>query len=314
MCARWATIALILVASKGVHAQQTFQARLDKIMKGMSGAVIVSNPRTGVILAIWNHEVAFQNAFPPGSTAKIVASAMALENNLVRATEKINCRRIPVVLGEAYRCSHPEAVEAFTLSAALANSCNYYFSALSTRLDASTLERGYAMFGLGSGHGTNGLRSAIRISSGPAPKARATLGESPVLVTPEELLLAYSAVATGGTVYRLRKEKKESSKIVRTLRLRDSTWEVLTQGLEECVRSGTCQAAAVRGVHVAGKTGTSGFSDGSGITHAWFVGYAGLDVPEVAIVVFLAHGTGGRDAAPLAGRILREYFASRGSP
>src|SRR5262245_31990656 len=96
LCARWTAIALILFIPTVVDAQQSFQSRLDEIMRGMSGAVIVSNPRTGVILAAWNQEVAFQEAFPPGSTAKIVASAMALENNLVAATEKLNCRRVPV--------------------------------------------------------------------------------------------------------------------------------------------------------------------------------------------------------------------------
>ena len=311
---RWAALVLMVFAPLGVLAQQHFPSRVDNIMRRTSGAVIVSNPTTGVILAAWNRKVAFQSAFPLGSTAKLVTSAMALENNLVSPAEKLNCRRIPALLGEAYRCSHPEALEAFMLPTALANSCNYFFSALSTRLDAATLERGFVMFGLGANRGKIGEHPALRVSSEPAAKARAALGESSVLATPAELLLAYSAIATRGNVYRLRQRKKQTPEILRTVRLKDSTWDVLAQGMEECVRSGTCQAAAVPGVRVAGKTGTAGLLDGSGITHAWFAGYAGVDSPEVAIVVFLARGTGARDAAPLAGHILREYFASRRSP
>ena len=59
---------------------------------------------------------------------------------------------------------------------------------------------------------------------------------------------------------------------------------------------------------MAGKTGTAPALDGSHVTHAWFVGYAPVDAPEVALVVFLKRGTGGANAAPLAARILKQYF------
>jgi cell division protein FtsI/penicillin-binding protein 2 len=90
--------------------------------------------------------------------------------------------------------------------------------------------------------------------------------------------------------------------------LRASTLAVLNQGLAACVRAGTCQAAAVRGVNVAGKTGTAPALDGSHTTHAWFVGYAPVEAPEVAVVIFLRRGTGRADAAPLAAQILGQYF------
>jgi cell division protein FtsI/penicillin-binding protein 2 len=62
-------------------------------------------------------------------------------------------------------------------------------------------------------------------------------------------------------------------------------------------------------VRVAGKTGTATVLNQPGVTHAWFVAYAPAKKPEIAMVVFLERGTGARDAAPLAGKILRHYFA-----
>src|SRR5262245_51156794 len=103
----WLSIAFIVFAPFGICAQQDFHSRVNQIMDGVSGAAIVSNPRTGTVLAVWNQKTAFDDAFPPGSTAKIVVSAMALDNDLISPTDKVNCRRIPVLLGEAYRCSHP---------------------------------------------------------------------------------------------------------------------------------------------------------------------------------------------------------------
>jgi peptidoglycan glycosyltransferase len=97
----------------------------------------------------------------------------------------------------------------------------------------------------------------------------------------------------------------------RVVPLKDGTLAVLTEGLRDCVKTGTCRAAAVPGISIAGKTGTAPALDGSHVTHAWFVGYAPVAAPEVAVVVFLKHGTGGANAAPLAAQILRQYFAQK---
>jgi len=294
-----------------VSAEDRFQASVSEMMKGTGGAAVASDPRTGRILAIWNRQVIFERRFPPGSTAKLVTGAVALENHLIASDEKLYCRRVPRLLGEAYRCSHAEALEPFTLATALANSCNYYFCELSTRMDAATLTRGYVQFGLGGGSGGH---ARLRIPSEPKAKARAGLGEMPVNVTPAELLMAYSAVAMQGSMYELHEKRVHPARAQRTIRLSSSTWQTLAQGFEECVRSGTCQGAAVPGVRVAGKTGTASALDESGWTHAWFAGYAPAESPQVAIVVLLNRGTGTHDAAPLAGRILRQYFAAKGGP
>jgi cell division protein FtsI/penicillin-binding protein 2 len=295
------------------HAQSRLQDYVNAQMRGVRGAVLVTNPATGEILAEWNRKLAFHQVYSPGSTAKLVAAAVALENGVLSPQNRISCRRVPELLGEPYRCTHPAVIEPFTLAGALANSCNYFFAALSTRLDAAAILHGYSMFGLSGGTAEDGGPSTggpLRISHEPAAKARVVLGERPVLVTPAQLLLAYCAVATRGTVYRLQRELRPMTPpvLLRRVHLNAPTWATLAEGLEECVRSGTGQAAAVPGLRVAGKTGTAGVPDGSGVTHAWFVGFAPVESPEVALVVFLERGTGARDAAPVAGRILRHYF------
>jgi cell division protein FtsI/penicillin-binding protein 2 len=144
-------------------------------------------------------------------------------------------------------------------------------------------------------------------------KARATVGEGSILVTPAQLLLAYSAAATGGPVYRLWERSSEPAgapHLSRRVRLQPQTLGTLRAGFKQCVESGTCQGVAVPSVEVAGKTGTATAIGGS---HAWFVGYAPADKPEVAMVVFLERGTGAADAAPLAGQILKQYFTRKGA-
>jgi cell division protein FtsI/penicillin-binding protein 2 len=201
----------------------------------------------------------------------------------------------------------------FTVTTALANSCNYFFAAVSGRLTPQVLAHGFAMFGFGSpvsGPDTPGNTGQVRVDGDPAAKARAALGEDTIFVTPAQLLIAYSAIAGRGVVSGLwQGSGARHPSPLRRVDLRPETFNTIEAGLEECVRSGTGQGAAVRAERVAGKTGTSRVLGGSGQTHAWFVGYAPVGAPDIAVVVFLERGTGARDAAPLAGKILRRYFA-----
>ncbi len=300
-----------LAAPANLWAAGSFQIFLNRLMQGKSGAVIVSDPRTGQILALWNSQCAFKEAYTPGSTAKLVVSAAALEEGVISSKEKILCRRVPLLLGEPFRCSHPPATSPYDLADALANSCNYFFSELSARVSSSALSHWYGVFGFGAA-GEDEAPGEVQIPDKPRGKALAAVGHQGVTATPAQVLLAYSAIATQGQVYRLiMPGRRRAPSIDRVVTLRNSTFAVLKQGLRECVQIGTCRSASVPNVSVSGKTGSAPALDGSHVTHAWFVGYAPEKVPTVALVIFLKRGTGGADAAPLAAQILRQYFARR---
>lgn len=300
----------------GAVRKTPLQRSLATLMQGRRGAAIISDPRTGELLSVWNPQVAFEAAFPPGSTAKLVESAAALEEGLISSDERIFCRRVPELLGEPYHCSHPPPSESFTLTLALANSCNYFFAALSARVSPASLAHWYSVFGFGSpeiGPGLSSTAGKVHVGTEAAEKAKAAVGEATILASPAQLLLAYSAVANQGGVYSLWQPRARRSSspthLLRRIKLKQQTLGLLAAGLEACVLSGTGQAAAVPGIRVAGKTGTATALDGSQATHAWFVGYAPAEDPQVALVVFLERGTGAHDAAPLAGKILKCYFA-----
>jgi len=307
---------LTILMPCNAQAEENLQAFLNTLMRHRPGAVLISNPLTGELLAVWNRRAAFDRALPPGSTAKLVTATAALEQGVLAPDDRILCRRVPRLLGQPFHCVHPATGQAFTLASALAYSCNYFFAELSARLTAAALARWYTAFGFGQPLDCLGTRHAaglVSLGESEEAKARASLGESGILVTPAQLLLAYSAVATGGSVFRLRLpdgQTKRAPQVSRRVRLHPQTLDTLRAGLLRCVESGTCRGAAVPGVAVAGKTGTATARGGS---HAWFVGYAPAEKPEVAIVVFLEHGTGAMDAAPLAGQILRGYFARKGA-
>lgn len=82
------------------------------------------------------------------------------------------------------------------------------------------------------------------------------------------------------------------------------------EGLRNAVEFGSGQLAAVEGLDVAGKTGTTAAANRLS-THAWFVGYAPAQKPEVVVVVFVEQGKGGATAAPIAAELLRKWARTR---
>jgi peptidoglycan glycosyltransferase len=71
----------------------------------------------------------------------------------------------------------------------------------------------------------------------------------------------------------------------------------------EVVNSGTGTAAALKGVQVAGKTGTAEVANNT--SHAWFAGFAPAEDPKVVVVVLVENsGSGGSVAAPIAKQVI----------
>jgi peptidoglycan glycosyltransferase len=78
----------------------------------------------------------------------------------------------------------------------------------------------------------------------------------------------------------------------------------VTTMMEAVVTEGTGRAAAIPGVTVAGKTGTA--EVGPHIpSDAWFIAFAPVGAPKVAVAVLVVRGgVGGDTAAPIAREVL----------
>jgi penicillin-binding protein 2 len=99
--------------------------------------------------------------------------------------------------------------------------------------------------------------------------------------------------------------------------------EAIRRALEDVVEEGTGQSAQLGSIRVAGKTGTAQiFKHSAGIDadkldkaerdHAWMVGYAPAEKPEIAFAVMVEHGGhGGTTAAPIVRKVLEVYFEDR---
>jgi penicillin-binding protein 2 len=158
------------------------------------------------------------------------------------------------------------------------------------------------------------------------------IGQGFLQVTPLQMLNVMAATANGGTLYRPQivhhiadaggsVVRPFQPEIIRTLPISSEHWSLIVQGLEGAVVYGTAPDARVEGVRVAGKTGTAQFCDDiareTGIcragfdqpTHAWFMAFAPVETPEIAVIVFIYNGgEGSTVAVPVAQEILEWYF------
>lgn len=163
------------------------------------------------------------------------------------------------------------------------------------------------------------------------------IGQGDVRTTPLQMALAYAAIANGGTVFAPRivdriqsadgkVVARYESQAVGKLGASAEHLRSIVEGLEMAVADteiGTAVQSAIPGVRIAGKTGTAQVRDidrarmtGDKVKdfrerdHAWFAAFAPVEAPRLVVVVFLEHGgTGGKDAAPVARKILEGYHA-----
>ena len=82
----------------------------------------------------------------------------------------------------------------------------------------------------------------------------------------------------------------------------------MQQAVESPIGRQFTTGAKVPGVSTAGKSGTAELG-GSGAPHSWFIGFAPVEHPRIAIAVIVERGgRGGARAAPLAGDLMALYF------
>ena len=150
------------------------------------------------------------------------------------------------------------------------------------------------------------------------------IGQGYLAITPLQLLRVTAAIANGGDVlvpHVLRGVIDEDGNILQrverevahTLSISDQNLAVMREALRQAAEKGTAQSGASRFVTIAGKTGTAEFGpqpdEGEDHpTHGWYTGFAPFANPEIAVVVFLQQGKGGRDAGPVASQIFDYYF------
>jgi penicillin-binding protein 2 len=153
------------------------------------------------------------------------------------------------------------------------------------------------------------------------------IGQGFLTVTPLQLLLVTTAIANGGDVlvpHLLRQVVDNQGNVIqrverqveRTLSVSDANLAIMREALRQSADYGVARTGSSTLVSVGGKTGTAEYGpprpDGRiEKTHAWYVGFAPFDDPQIAVVVFVEQGIGSTRAAPVAKQIVDFYFGQQ---
>ena len=279
---------------------------------------------------------AVQGTYPPGSSFKLVTAIAALAEGVVGPETRYRCNGRARIAGRTFRCHRAQGHGALTLREAISKSCNVFFYRLTEALDVDVIASYARAFGLGEPTGVD-VRNE---SSGLIPtrewKRRVTgerwyasetasvaVGQGAVSVTPIQMARLAAAFASFGRV--LTPRLVGSAPAGQMDGVMREHFELIRDGMRDAVVSGTAWRARIPSAPVAGKTGTAQVASANVVaannedrpyelrTHAWFVGFAPFDDPQIAVAVVVEHGgAGGAAAAPIGGEILQTFFD--GSP
>ena len=272
--------------------------------------------------------------YPPGSTVKFVTVGAALEENLInRNTTLKPCYGGYRFGNRTFRCWRPEGHGALAAAASLEQSCDVFMYQLGLKLGIDELSSYYTRCGFARVTGVDlpgespGLipttdyydeRYGVKKWTN-GLVLNNSIGQGEILVTPLQLAQFYCGLANDGVVYRphlIRKILKPDGEEVSVtpvvsfrLPFSVSTLEVLNEGLRLVVEGehGTAKSLRNQRYRLGGKTGTA--ENPHGDNHAWFVGMAPLEEPEIVVCAIVENAGHGSDvAAPVVKQILDAYM------
>lgn len=152
------------------------------------------------------------------------------------------------------------------------------------------------------------------------------IGQGDLGVTPLQLVVAESALINGGSIitpHLANKIVDINGQTVKTIDTQTRSQKIIDQnnlavvqaGMRQTITSGSGHSTLGnltgqdgQPIQSAGKTGTAQTGHGD-TTHAWYVGYAPYDHPQIMVVVLVEEGGEGfSTAAPVAGDMFKAFF------
>ncbi|MFQ5707554.1 MAG: penicillin-binding protein 2 [bacterium] len=277
---------------------------------------------------------ACQSVYPPGSTYKLVLAAAGLETGILDPERSVLCTGAYRLGRRNFDCWKKGGHGEVNLVKAIEQSCNVYFYTMSLEVGLANWSKYSRLFHFG----VKTFLDLPNESSGLVPDQRylderygaggwtqglllnLAVGQGDLLTTPLQMSYFAMLIANEGVAYKphlVRRFENPATgettpaRIVasRVNHISTDTYRRLKQGMYRVVNGehGTGRAAWVSGAKVCGKTGTA--QNPHGKSHAWFIGFAPLENPRVALCVLVENGgSGGAVAAPIARGVFARIF------
>jgi penicillin-binding protein 2 len=289
-----------------------------------------------------------QGGYPPGSTYKPFMALMAQEMGVRTASQTISDPGF-FRLGAGYwRDDKKGGHGVVDLAKSIAVSCDTYYYQLASELDVDEWSAYMKQFGFGQKTGIDisgelpGLIPTREWKAKRFPKdpklhvgdqVSLGIGQGFNTFTPLQLAYATAILANGGVAFKPHLVKRVQDVKTGAMRLTQPTPEysiplkaahidAVKRGMAGVVTEGTAAAVFKAARYTSGgKTGTAqvfGLRGGEYVEsqvserlrdHAWYIVFAPLESPKIALAVFVENGGfGAKSAAPIARKVLDAYF------
>lgn len=270
--------------------------------------------------------------YPPGSTFKMFLGLVGLQEGIITPTSTLHCAGGYTYGGRTWKC-HGGVHGNINVQRAIQVSCNAFFNQLAQKIGIDK----FSYYGKQFGFGEKTNVDIPEDSRGLLPDreyfkkrklsdreiiGRLTnlgIGQGELGVTPLQMAVYCASLANKGNIYQPHivskifiKKLKETQKQhygERKIEVDEKWFDIIRQGMYDVVNTpgGTALNARLNDIVVCGKTGTA--QNPHGKDHSWFICFAPMDKPQIAMCVMVENaGFGGTVAAPIAREILDLYF------
>jgi len=277
---------------------------------------------------------AIQGVYPPGSTFKVFTAGMAFYFDQVQKENQFDiCRGQKKFGNRTFKCWRPGGHGKLDLHGAIVQSCDVYFYQLGLACGMESWSQYMPLCRFGQltmidipGEKAGNSPSIEYFNKRYGERGwtkylmnNLAIGQGEILVTPLQMAILYAAIANGGNIYKPRILNRVinyngqtidfPAEIVGKLPISEANRQIIVDALYGVTSEehGTARFVSTPEIPVAGKTGTA--QNPHGDDHAWFICFAPVENPEIAVAVVVENaGHGSSIAAPLAKRILKFYF------
>ena len=281
---------------------------------------------------------AFQGAYPPGSTFKMVTAVAGLEEDIITPTTQIRDEgRYTYYTADGPQCwiyrQYRSTHGLVNVSKAIEVSCNYFFFDVGRQLGIDRLMDYASRFGLAQKTGIE-LEERIGVMASPeyteshgqtwydGNTLSVAIGQESSQFTPLQLANYIATLVNGGTRHaaHMLKEVKSSDfskvlydyqpQVLGTIEIEDQNLNAVKAGMLALTKGSLSSSFGDLPFQVGAKTGSAqtGIQSDS---HAVFVCFAPYDDPEIAVAMAVEHGGSGSELANMAADVLGYYFSSQ---
>ena len=295
-----------------------------------------------------------QDHYPPGSIFKPIVALAALQEGIITAHTLVESPKELVFGRRTYHDYRKTGHGTINLITAIERSANIFFYKLGIKLSIDTIARYARLFHLGKktnikmeGEVTGFIPDSkwkikhLGEAWQPGENLVHAIGQGFTLVTPLQMAVVYNTIATSGKIvhpFIVKKITDINNKEIKTFQpkvidtinqqIAPEHFKTILKSLKQVVHGnqGTARWWKIKGVEIAGKTGTAQVMSFSKESihekcqkrplehrhHGWFVAMAPADNPEITISVLTEHScSGSSGSAPIARDIIRFYFENK---